>query len=284
MKKVIAFVKSLLRVLFFLLLVVFIRMFVFEVCYIPSNSMEDTIMAGDRLVIGKLRYGGLLPRRIADVPLINILTLSKYLRENDRCRDWGYGRAPALISIKRGDVIVFNYPKEAHVRMVKRCVALPGDTIRIEKGLVFINRRRIEFPATVILPEPQDKGNMMDFPCKSLGWTSNDYGPVAVPSKGMTITLDSTSLELYRNMIRIEGHEAFIWESEIYIDGVKATGYTFKTDGYFALGDNRGNSLDSRYWGIISERLIIGKAALVYFSRDATMKKVRWKRIGKVLE
>jgi len=246
--------------------------------------MEDSIMVGDRVMVGKLCYGGLRPRCIADIPLVNVLIFFKSIRETDRERDWGYRRAPALGKVRRGDLVVFNHPNESNVRMVKRCVALPGDTIKLEKGQVLINGSMVNFPTTVKIPESSGTGHIIDFPCRSLGWTENDFGPAVIPAQGMTLALDSANLELYRNMIRLEDHEIISFDTEIYIDGVAVSDYTFKTDGFFVLGDNRIHSIDSRYFGVVPEQLIIGKAKFVYFSADTEKKQIRWKRIGNFLK
>lgn len=246
--------------------------------------MEDTIAAGDCIVVDKLSYGGLLPRRITDIPLANVLTIYKSIRETDRLRDWRYGRVPGLSRIKRGDIIVFMHPKENIIKLVKRCVALPGDTIRIENGAVLINGSRVNFPSTVKLPKPDNTGCSKIYPCGNSTGISSDFGPIVVPAQGETLALDTTNVALYKNFICLEDHELICLGAEIYIDGIEVTEYTFKTDGYFVLGDHRSLSIDSRYFGIVPSELIIGKAVFVYFSSDPNTKHIRWNRTGKLFK
>ena len=179
--------------------------------------------------------------------------------------------------IKHKDIIIFNHPNGDGTQLIKRCIGLPGDTVILIEGQVHINGKTVTTPATVKIPSTT---YFLDFPHPNLEWTTNDYGPVIVPSKGLTIHLDSTNVELYRHMITFEGYNVHRQDSIIYIDGTPTNTYTFATDGYFVLGDNRGNSSDSRYWGFVAQQLIVGKPVLVYFSKDKEAKRIRWNRIG----
>jgi len=212
---------------------------VVDVCCCPTDSMENAVMAGDRLAVRKTQ------------------------------------------KINRGDVIVFNHPNGENVQLLKRCIGLPGDTVRIVRSAVYINGR-ISNAIPTVRKCPWDFP--LDFPIKSLGWDINNFGPVVAPGMGLSVPLDSANMNLYRNMIHAEGHELSCLNGVSCIDQKPATQYTFRSNGYFVLGDNRGNSLDSRYWGFVSEELVVGRVIMVYFSWDAARRSVRWERTGKIIE
>jgi len=109
----------------FVMIIAF-RILVGEICTVPSNSMEPTIMTGDWLWINKAAYGARLPARFADIPLINVFTWNKSWREADSIRDWGYHRFLKLRAPKVNDVIVFNsitHPDELLVKRVSEVLA-----------------------------------------------------------------------------------------------------------------------------------------------------------------
>lgn len=118
-----------------------------------------------------------------------------------------------------------------------------------------------------VLPEGAYAGDV--FP-PGLGFNRDNYGPVRVPRAGDTVVLNDTTWVLYRDVIvRHEGRAAERLEDGSFrIDGRPATTYTFVQDYYFAMGDNRDNSQDSRYWGFVPHDHLIGKAVFVFFSID----------------
>ena len=116
------------------------------------------------------------------------------------------------------------------------------------------------------------------------GWTHADYGPIWIPKKGAKIDLTMENLPLYERCIRnYEGNELEVKNGQIIINGKPATSYTFKMDYYWMQGDNRDNSLDSRYWGFVPEDHIVGTPAiiLISFDKDKSLFNggIRWNRI-----
>ena len=116
-------------------------------------------------------------------------------------------------------------------------------------------------------------------------WTRDNFGPIWIPSKGSQIELTVENLPLYERIITsYEGHDLQVKDGVIYIDGEEANSYTFAQDYYFMMGDNRHNSLDSRYWGFVPEDHIVGKPALIWLSIDRNRKfpnNIRWRRFFK---
>ena len=115
----------------------------------------------------------------------------------------------------------------------------------------------------------------------------NNYGPVLIPRKGATINLYKYIHEIkpYKQAIKkFEGALIEISGSNILINGQPDSLFTFKNDYYFMMGDNRHSSLDSRVWGFIPKRHIIGKASLIWFSKDKLNGKVRWNRTFKKIK
>ena len=117
------------------------------------------------------------------------------------------------------------------------------------------------------------------------GWTCDNYGPIIIPAKGMTLKLDAENIAIYECPIRTyEGNDLRVDGDKIYINGELATSYTFKMDYYWMMGDNRHNSADSRYWGFVPEDHIVGKPLFIWLSLspDANpSSRVRWNRIFK---
>ena len=116
-------------------------------------------------------------------------------------------------------------------------------------------------------------------------WTRDNLGPLWVPAKGATVQLTVENLPLYQRIIEVyERNSLKVEGTTIYINDVETDNYTFKMDYYFMLGDNRHNSLDSRYWGFVPEDHIIGTPALIWMSSDGNKgfpKNIRWSRLFK---
>jgi len=126
---------------------------------------------------------------------------------------------------------------------------------------------------------PMDKSPYL-FPFSGAGtesWTVDNYGPVWVPKKGASIQLTPDNIIRYRRCIEVyEGNKFEEKNGKYFINDEPATSYTFKMNYYWMMGDNRHNSLDSRFWGFVPEDHVVGKASLIWFSYNNGP---RWNRI-----
>ena len=116
--------------------------------------------------------------------------------------------------------------------------------------------------------------------------TITNFEPFWVPKKGVTIELTPKNLAWYTRVINAyEGHELTQKEGKVYIDGKETTTYTFEMNYYWMMGDNRYNSADSRTWGFVPEDHIVGRAAMVWFSKDNDPAGgIRWDRAFTMIE
>ena len=119
-------------------------------------------------------------------------------------------------------------------------------------------------------------------------WTRDNYGPVWIPAKGQSIQLTLDNLPIYERCIRTyEGNTLEVADGKIIINGKVATSYTFKLDYYWMMGDNRHNSLDSRYWGFVPEDHIVGKPIFIWWSSDPDRNGfggIRWSRLFRFVD
>ena len=240
---------------------VILKSFLIEADKIPSASMENTLLVGDVILVNKAAYELSTPKTF---PLTNITIPSVKL--------YSFGEP------KRGDVIVFKFPgfgneivSNEDVNYIKRIIGLPGDTVEIKNKRVYVNGKPVPLPAHAIIDtsviQPKDRRDERIFP-RNKKWNGDNYGPVVVPKKGMTIPLNFDNLDQWDVTIDREfGRKAVgVAGSEIDINGMPVSSYTFKRNYYFVMGDNRDDSMDSRYWGFVPDRYIIGKAFMIYWS------------------
>lgn len=131
---------------------------------------------------------------------------------------------------------------------------------------------------------PADYGDISVFPQdKNRNWNVDNLGPITVPKKGWTVNLDSVTMPMYERAIRIyEGNTLEKSGNSWIINGQKTNSYTFKMDYYWMMGDNRHNSLDSRFFGFVPEDHVVGKALFIWMSvkeQGSFLSKIRWNRI-----
>lgn len=360
-------------VIFAVIVVTFVNIFFFQAFRIPSSSMERTLYTGDRLFVSKLAYGPRVPQTPLTIPFTHNVIFGR--ESYSTLIQKPYRRLKGFREVRRGDCVVFGFPhgdtvlrsapsedyytlvrvfgrdkvrsmgeivarpvdKKDHY--VKRCVALPGDTLEVRDGLVWINgvqqevypgvqlsyrvrtngqrinpkiiedlglnvselvfdpllpgypamfltsemlQRVRELPNVVGVEDNLDRDASMSsleiFPfSEDFAWTRDFYGPLWIPSKGSTVKLTEENLPLYERIISVYEHGD---AAQALRDGE----YTFKQDYYFMMGDNRHNSLDSRYWGFVPEDHIVGRPMVIWLSTDqgkSFPKNIRWDRFLK---
>ncbi len=231
--------------------------------------MRETLLEGDYIFVNKLTYGARFPITPLSLPIGNTYV------------DWikmPYLRMAGYSFIKRGDVIVFNFPMEEGVPVderkpyVKRCVAVAGDTLSIKEGIIFINGKRSESITNKMenskFPIDSSVYSPAVFPHNSqLKWNADNFGALFIPQKGRSIVLTKKNLVLYKDIIeKQENNKVTTKADSVFINDKYRRIYTFKMNYYFVMGDNRYNSIDSRFWGFVPENHLIGKASFVVSS------------------
>ena len=148
-------------------------------------------------------------------------------------------------------------------------------------------RKRTDLVDSIALNTEADEWDI--YPLNgNMHWTRDNYGPVWIPKKGESITLTLENLPVYERPIRTyEGNTLEVKDGKIIINGQETTKYTFKMDYYWMQGDNRHNSLDSRYWGFVPEDHIVGKPIFIWWSSDPDRSGfggIRWSRLFRFVD
>ena len=173
---------------------------------------------------------------------------------------------------------------------IKRCVGIPGDTLSIRNG--FLHVKGIQTPLGnmdsqkgIAATEKFQDGIFRSFPFDSIiGWNIKDLGPLYIPAKGDSVTLDHTNFRLYKKLIKWEQQGSLQYKnSTVLLNGTPINGYRFRKNYYFMAGDKGLNSQDSRYWGLLPEEYIVGKAWIIWKSVDPYTDKFRWDRFLKII-
>lgn len=210
-------------------------------------------------------------------------------------------RLPGLKKVRRNDVIVFNSPYpvwdewekiEMHILKyyIKRCIALPGDTLSIQDGFYRINNSDI-LVGDIESQKKIVKFNLDKFPKEQfytlpfdsiIQWNIKDFGPMYIPRKGDSISMNRTNYLLYKRLVEWEQQGTLLYEdNQFFLNDSLLESYNFMNNYYFMGGDNSMNSVDSRFWGLVPEEFIVGKAWIIWKSINPETKKKRWERFFK---
>ena len=253
---------------------------------IPTDSMQPTLQPGDNILVNKTIMGA---------RIFNIWDAAEE-------KEVEIYRLPGTGKVKRNDVLVFHYPyphKNDSLSMhllkyyVKRCIALPGDTMGIRSGHYYIKGMdgpigNVEAQERIARLDGENaRGIVMDaYPWdKYIDWTIQDFGPLHVPAAGQTVVMDSTAVKLYRNLVEWEQQKKLTFQGKkVFLGDSVIQEYHFRENYYFVGGDYMENSKDSRYWGLLPEPYIVGVATRIWKSVDRSTGKIRWDRVMKKIE
>ena len=146
--------------------------------------------------------------------------------------------------------------------------------------------KKVDFVKKLVISDPLDEHPGMVYAYDDVAqWNEDKYGPIAVPKEGMKVELSPENIRKYFMVIqRYEDNDKVeLRDGKVWVDGKVITEYTFRQDYYWMMGDNRHNSLDSRFWGFVPEDHVVGKASFVWLSIDPDnrfgLDGIRWSRI-----
>jgi signal peptidase I len=279
------------------IIVLLLRTFVVQAYEIPSGSMKDTLLEGDFLLAAKFLYGIKIP--YSDISI-------------------GGWLVP-----KRQKITIFQFPLDKDKDFVKRCIALPGDTLVIKDRVVYVNSKQLIEPYLRFAdPVIRDRDFAKNMPHYRLHQGEYAFVIRSEMSKDLTVKIVSPRgfppgvQDDYESCaIAISDQEIEMKDNHIYVDGMEITPhkvFTYKEifslgnwpiirdnlgpyvvpkDCYFMMGDNRDESLDSRYWGSVNKKFVFGEPLIIYMSWllpkiDPSygsldiVHRVRWDRLG----
>ncbi|MEA1987027.1 MAG: signal peptidase I [Candidatus Marinimicrobia bacterium] len=254
---------------------------------IPTGSMKNTIKIGDFVLGNQVAYGIRTPdwfgipftRKGFFIPHITI---------------------PTFGNPKSGDIVIFEYPHDPWTNYVKRCVGASGDSLEIIDKKLFINGERFEDPEKSIIPYDNILSKKYQerriFPYGN--GNKDQYKAIYIPKKGDTLNAETTQLQIIAYVAYMDKEHAFSRDlqsgpygylkdikekaGKYYLDDVLLSEYVVKQNYYFMMGDNRDNSADSRFWGFVPQKYILGKPLVRWMSWNKEGKflsKIRWNRI-----
>lgn len=256
-----------------------VRAIAIDTFRIPTQSMEPTLIPGDKVLVNKTIFG---TRWYSDLDSVST-------RNPETYRLWGWR------SLKYNDILVFNMPYpysrdkiEFKINYVfcKRCVGLPGDSVSIVNGFY----RNSNFTDTLGHYQSQQAlSNTPDqymeymfhtFPYDTnYSWNVRDFGPLYIPRQGSQTPIDTVNYILYKQPIEFETKFSLLKVGgKVMLAGQPIDRYTFKKNYYFMAGDNVLNSEDSRFWGFVPEEHVVGVVTDVIYSFSGENKKWNWSR------
>lgn len=252
--KLYAFINSWVGTIIIVLGIIF---FLAQAFVIPSGSMLNTLLIGDNLFVKKFSYGIPTPT----IPWLEIQVLPDFNKNGHLIE----GERP-----KRGDIVIFRDPNAPKIHFVKRNVAISGDEVLYTKEGLWVH-----FSSDSIYKDTTARS--LEF-----GGKVFYYEPYAALHAGVHYA--QTSLDAFEQLrILLHNGEKIAME-QVYLSNGEIAFYTsIKDDEFFMMGDNRNNSSDSRFWGAVPYKYIVGKPWFIYFSWDDAFN-IRWNRIGKSVE
>lgn len=259
LKKLHAFSESWTGTIIIVLLVIF---FFIQAFTIPSGSMKNTLLVGDFLFVKKFSYGIPTPH----IPWIELPVLPDFDGDGHLIK----GDGP-----KRGDIVVFRSPQNTKIHFVKRCVAKGGDEVLINGAVLYV---RMSEGDEFMRANYADKIALIE----GRVFVKEPYTQKGIHNDER-VDMENVYLD-YLSVGKFAMAPVFVSGlGDISASGGNAYYYQVPENEYFMMGDNRDHSSDSRFWGSVPYKLIVGSPWFSYFSWDENYN-IRWERIGRLVE